>query len=728
MFKKIVLYVIITIMCFTQLNVVHAENKLLTVDNTKTQTEINVNQITNDKIMDGFEKVAENSELELYVNKSTLGIQIKNKATNYVFSSTHTELEGLNKSWVHFINSGITLEYMNDKQTVSRLPLTDTQVDMNFSKLDNGFKVNLKYNVGFELDLIVELDGKSLTVKVPKESIAETHSVNKLQSIYVFPFLGVTRGDDLPGYLFVPDGSGALIRTNQGTPIATEAYVKRIYGEDLGMGNFITNWNNFTRETEQIYVPVFGLVHQSNNNGIFAIIEDGDTYANIEANISGISTPFNFVTSKFIFRETYRQLTAKSGTTMIVNQKQINEVNIQVKYNFLFKEDANYMGMAKLYQNYLKEKGVLEANQSKDNIPLKLEVLASELKKRLIGFGSEIMTSTKDVDNILQELTNESINNMEVVVRGYNKNGASTTGPTSLSFESKVGTKNDWNNLMNKYPNIPFDFYVEFNKGFETTKGFNNLKDVAQALNKQLMTFYYPGRYTYLTPSYTKNKYTKELINFNKSGINNLAIDTLGSKLYANYTKGQESTREQSKQIYTELLTNKQNLYKPNSYLWDKTKQIFDMPMSSSQYTIFTDTIPFLQIVLKGYIPYYSPASNFNADTQQSILNIIEYGAYPSFYVTKEDPINIIDTASNWLFTSKFSVWKEQMVNEYHTINDALKQVDGAEIINRQVLELGVIKVDYSNGYSIYINYNKKPYVSSNIEIQEESFKVVPLM
>ena len=57
----------------------------------------------------------------------------------------------------------------------------------------------------------------------------------------MYPFLGATKGTQNNGYFFVPDGCGALIRTNQEELLVTSPYVKRVYGNDFGMGDFTTS-------------------------------------------------------------------------------------------------------------------------------------------------------------------------------------------------------------------------------------------------------------------------------------------------------------------------------------------------------------------------------------------------------------------------------------------------------------------------------------------------------
>ena len=84
----------------------------------------------------------------------------------------------------------------------------------------------------------------------------------------------------------------------------------------------------------------------------------------------------------------------------------------------------------------------------------------------------------------------------------------------------------------------------------------------------------------------------------------------------------------------------------PNSYLWGDTDDYFDMPLENSQYLYETDSVPFLPIVLKGSVDYYSPYINQGYYTEDSILKIIEYGAYPSFLTMKAKNEKLIGTPS----------------------------------------------------------------------------------
>ena len=72
-----------------------------------------------------------------------------------------------------------------------------------------------------------------MTIEVLQNTVKELKN-NKLQSVWILPFLGTVKEDTTPGYMFVPDGSGALIRYNKkGT--YTSVYDERVYGKDASV-------------------------------------------------------------------------------------------------------------------------------------------------------------------------------------------------------------------------------------------------------------------------------------------------------------------------------------------------------------------------------------------------------------------------------------------------------------------------------------------------------------
>jgi hypothetical protein len=156
----------------------------------------------------------------------------------------------------------------------------------------------------------------------------------------------------------------------------------------------------------------------------------------------------------------------------------------------------------------------------------------------------------------------------------------------------------------------------------------------------------------------------------------------------------------------------------PNDYLLGFTKAYYDIPLTNSGYIYTTDAVPFLEIVLAGYLPYYGPAMNFSSDIQGDVLRQIDYGIYPSYMLTHEVTAKILNTVSNWIYTSSYSQWSEEIKKTYQWENSLLAAVYGQEIVSREVLAEGVVATTYSNGKQIIVNYNSEPFTAGGIVVQ----------
>ena len=133
-------------------------------------------------------------------------------------------------------------------------------------------------------------------------------------------------------------------------------------------------------------------------------------------------------------------------------------------------------------------------------------------------------------------------------------------------------------------------------------------------------------------------------------------------------------------------------------------------PLYNRQYLSFDDTVPFLSIVLKGYVDLFASNANFYPNARDELLRLIDFGVSPSFIISEKSSHNLLETNINSIFTSRFDDLKESIVTYYNFVNGALKDVYNASIINREVLEDGVIKVTYDNDYQVYINYTSNDF------------------
>ena len=217
--------------------------------------------------------------------------------------------------------------------------------------------------------MLVYLDANGLNVEVPVDSIEET-STQKISNLTIYQYFGATKNERIPGYVFVPDGIGALIRFNKRFK---GAYNKKYYGTDLGSMQ--------PEMAEQpLFANLYGMVHGIDQNGFISIIERGSAYANLISISAGTEDDFNRTFVSFDYRVIYTQyLNARKTSSVKMLQEHFNNYDIKLVYKFLNNNEANYLGMAKEYKNYLN----LNENNTDSEIGLHLNVLAAENRQTL---------------------------------------------------------------------------------------------------------------------------------------------------------------------------------------------------------------------------------------------------------------------------------------------------------------------------------------------------------
>ena len=480
---------------------------------------------------------------------------------------------------------------------------------------------------------------------------------------------------------------------------------------------------------EQIYMPVFGIVQEEGKSGIFGIIQGGAEYAFVEAYAYGKEIPTNMVTAKFVYRETYSRYLNQAGTTLISNQPMRNSFDAQVRYTFLSGDEANYSGMAATYQKYLVDRGVLtDGNATQSGVPMNLEILFSEQKAELVGTSTVVMTTLEEARQMISELQAQGVSRLNVMIRGFSKDGASAAAPVDGSFNKEIASASQWKAFVEECAasGVEVTFYADIARGYEGIDNFNVRKDVAANYNELQLRSWENGIFYYLAPRAVSQKMANAALALKNNGVSSLALDLVGNNLYSSWSKNNTNTRTETMEIFAGLSAEgmKTGFYTASAYLWQNADAIYEMPSSHSGYMVFSDTVPFMQMVLRGYVDYYADYSNFNADRQKDLLQMIEQGACPAWIVTGQNSLELLNTPSNWLYTSEYTVWKGEMVDEYRYLSEALEPVAGAKILRHENLDDGVVQVTYDNGVSIVINYTNRTFNRGGIQVKPLSFAV----
>lgn len=682
-----------------------------------------------------YNLMQENDKIKLYVNDKSLGIKILDKATGYIWSSDREfrEDEELNNYWKNYILSGITINYYDAKkkkvQTTSNL---NEKAKVKVSSVDD----KVKYEVNFDdLDLVfnvyLNLQDNKLVVSIPYEEIEE-NGKNKITAVTVFPFLGSTEGDEIPGYVFIPDGSGALMRFENRSLKLNSPFSARVYGKDYGVDLITFGTVNSNSSSYRISLPVYGITHGVKQNAFLARINEGSAYANLMVYPSGVTTKYNWSTFQFIYRQEFFHPTGKDGSGFSDLQVGINEIDIELEYTFLNNETADYIGMAKEYQKDLfKEKQV--NGSSTESVPVRLDILGSEIKKSLLGFTTTTLTKTNDVIKMVDELKETGIDNLLIVYKGWGKGGISSRLPSKFPFDKNQGGENGFEKLISNMQeqDVKLYFSADYSTAYENGSGYNKRKDLIRRIDDLPLSFTkifsnYEIQWFTLNPQATKRIANNDLEKFTKYGMN-IAIDKTSYQLFGDYQKG--PNREVTMNMYTDIFGTLQEevdqiMYKPNDYLLNETSAYLDIPMNASGYLYFTDTVPFLQLLLDGYVDYYTPYLNFSSNPREDLLRTIEYGAFPSYIVTNTSAYHLDDTPSGDIYSSEYSIWKDKIVKDASFIQETLKPVIDAVIVDRVILSEGISEIKYSNGINIYVNYTDVDYKVDGLLVKAQDFSI----
>ncbi|MBZ4665289.1 DUF5696 domain-containing protein [Mahella sp.] len=737
MFRKITMLVLVFVFLAIIATSASADPYISFSLNRYTQKEDNghTNYPFNANIPASYTKVAENTNVTLYVDFKTLALKIQNNKTGYVWSTVldNAQNSDFNEEWLKRVLSPVGV-YMFDETGKTKIhTLLDDDVKMAISNINNGVKANIEFKdeeVAFSI--YVRLTQSGVNVEIPDSTIVDRKNI--LASIQMFPFMGAVRQNEILGYIFIPDGPGALIRFGGSDFQAQQPYLAKVYGNDPAI-NYVSVDTEYYNPPKSIYLPVYGMVHGTKQNAYFVNIQNGAEYATIFAYPAGLTTNYYWVGAEFDYRENYFQPTSKEGDVVMTYPKERNKFDIKMDISILGGQDADYVGMAKAYRSYLESNGILgKKDDGKSNIPLRIELLGAESKRVLFWRSTVNMTTVSEASAIINDMLRNGLDNMLIIYKGITAGGYTGTQPMIFPFNKSLGAKNEFIQFFEKYSNanLNVSIYADYLKAYKGADGYTPRTDTITRITGELLKFddkKENKEFYYLLPSVTLNRSEEDLTELKEYNIKGLAVDGIGYILSSAY--GEEKiSRIASAQVYADMLNKMSgemdniSLYTPNSYLLKYVDNYLDIPLYSSEYVYETDTVPFMQIVLKGYVNYFSPFLNFSSNLEEDVLRNIEYGSYPSFILTYQPSYKLMDTASEDIFTSEYGNWSDTIKEIYDEINGALKYVKGETIEDREVLENQIVKVTYSNGVAIIVNYSDTAYTYGDQSVPAKGYLI----
>ena len=701
-----------------------------------------------------LEKVGETEILTLYFNFEQPAIIVQDKRNGFLWksfvSADEYDLESLNKKWRSILRSLFTFNYyavskVQQKAVVDKsnpfwdrhylagffLPVfTDARSftsaelakhELEVTRIENGVRVKylfVNYGINISVDLYIRHD--TLHVDLPIKAIEEIKNF-AVADLELLPFFGAASGDE-DGYMFYPDGSGALSYLRRDKPPVIERYIWPIFGSaDVDLDKYeLTS----ERGIKQVMLPVFGM--KRGENAFAAFVTEGQYDTTINLRPVGDVVNLNRIHPEFIYRRVHEYIHFTTDKSTAFSDELVAG-DRAVQYVFLEGENADYSGMAETYRGYLLESGKMKSVvEAGDPIPLWMDLLMGVQEKRILSDKFIAATTFEQAEGILGMLTEQGVDTSKLNLIGWDKNGFGRS-PMSLPPNKRLGGNSGIKSLINYATDNGASVYLQGNFVDAVPEGgnFSERRHMAQHKSGMVVTNRLQDRFIF-NPVISFERYIERFLpKVRTYDIDGLSFDKMGSLVYFDYHYVNEVQREETAGYWRQFLDESLQRFGSsvvrggNEYLLGFADWLLDIPDADSGYYIRDEVVPFYQMVVHGHLPYATVPGNLSYNHTIQKLKWIEFGSMPYYYLTYESPDLLTYTEANTLFSSEYAIWIETAADVYEEFNKKLYDTWDREMVEHERLRKGVVRVVYANGTTVYVNYN-------DVAEQADEYTVAP--
>lgn len=677
----------------------------------------------------GLQLVEENEFLQLYVNLDDGNIEIVNKANGYVWRSCPTEEdmadEKNNALWNNNLRSPIMFTYVQQKDAAnSKYSNTLTEeAKVTAYRLDGGVRVVFEGQVhAVTLAYDARLDGERLAVSMPSYLISDPGEVYKtsksgkvsldkdkscfIAEIYLFPNLGATRSDTgIEGGLLVPDGAGALIDF-QSRKYVSSQYIAPVYGADLALHNGYDSTVRVENSKPKVAFPVYGVIREGNT--MMAIIDEGETQADVVASRAGVQTGFNTVSVRYTYRMKYKVITNSTTGDGYLNYTAYPvEEPRQVLYCF---GQGGWVDMAGQYRQYLMEKYSL-TRQNNQQPALQLKLVGGDVESGMLGDNFITMTTFQQAEDILQWFAENGVDTMDVTYTGWGKKGESVEYPQRFPAASTLGGDNGLTAFVQAAKEMNVHVYLlDDHVNLQSTWGLSLGKNTVYNIQNNPL---YNGAFANTT--YMVSSYEEGLKQYAAYGIAGLLETGVGKQLMTDYSESAPMSRTAVRDAQRALLQRMVEdfggvrLASGNAYGLMNGAVITEMP-GSTYLTMLDESVPFYTIALHGLVEYICGDYMDYYEQPAQLMEAIAQGGNVSFALTWEgtEKLAMADTAA--YYSTTFDLWKDDVLSIWNRLAPYLQATQGQFITDYVCLNTGVTLTTYENGVQVLVNNTDTPY------------------
>ncbi len=668
------------------------------------------------------------------INQSNVGILRWDEKNNVIL------LEGNNKVWstapYDYYTSGmpsgrtrvvctatIAVNYISKPgNAIKTIYSSDvlSRGKISVEKIENGLKVTYYFDtIKVSIPVNYVLEKEYLKISINTDEIIE--SEQQVYQVAIAPYMASVPNGQKDGYLFVPSGSGALIRTDSEN-IGTREYQESVYGDDASIGIVSKGLNKAS-----VALPMFGAKH--GNSAICGIIESGAESASIVANAGDESLGYSAVYPLFNLRGNNQvQINmiydgAKQNTTYY--SENIHSAVYSVRYYPLTDEDADYTGMAKTYRRYLNENGALK--EKIENSSIYLRIIGGMMTDRLFAGipykKIKSLTTLEEAEAIISDIENKTGAAPVVQLKGFGESGLDV-GKLGGGFKisSALGDFEAYKKIASKYKNTFLDFdLVYFTKSSKSAKTAN--METAYGYDYDVISgskIETRNRFKLLARSELSNAIDDLNRAIKRNSIQEVSLTTLSNVAYSDYEYDKYSVKGAlEKDVSKAIGKVKANIMTEaaNAYAAACSSHIIESPTVSSQFSVFDDEVPVYQIVFKGYV------SMSATEGSTMILDAVESGIGLCYTVVSKYDEDFIELPYSFAAaTGVYNDVKTDIFDSYTKVSKCLSLTNKAEINAHSIISRGITKTVFDNGVVVYVNRNDEDFTIDGKIIKANDF------
>jgi len=498
----------------------------------------------------------------------------------------------------------------------SKLQKAFATINYSQEQLDKDSALNeteeVQENPVFNFEVTYKLTDKGFEVSVPMDSF-QNPSAFPIYKFNVLPFFGAGSKTE-EGFLFVPEGGGAIINFNNGK-LTTQSYSSRVYGWDLCLVRDSIVHDPFTN------FGVFGI--SKGDSSFICIPKDGASYCTISADISGRYNSFNYVNTTYDIyqREQYDVGNISSNDIFKYIDKLPEGENLTQEYILL--DSGSYVDMAKAYQSYIKDNyGSYMKMNNDSSTPVNVEIIgAVDKTEQIVGIPVSKpleLTTFEEAEGIANELYDEvGMRNVNFKLTGWCNGGVNQSILSGISVLSKLGGKSDLKDLSaalsDKGYTLSLNGITMLALDSNIFDGFFSYTDAAKNISKERMELHKYSAVTYALREGTETfyllhtdltlEYADNLVEAAGDYNAGVSFDDIGRDIASDFYKSDYHSRESVRKLQIEYMKKYKDQGKyivinnGNDFVVPYVDMVTNMDLAGSNYSIIDHNIPFFELV-----------------------------------------------------------------------------------------------------------------------------------